>query len=115
MPEIINKLNPNERFHIVLKFAFLISLVEGFSQANLKNDKFTVGLIGYFCVAYILYQAYHYEGMGHMNLVWSCTSIIVCYIIGYVFYKESINKYTILAILLAILAIYFAHQSDEIA
>jgi multidrug transporter EmrE-like cation transporter len=52
-------------------------------------------------------------GMGHMNLVWSCTSIIICYIISHFVYKESINKYTVIAILLAIAAIYFAHQSDE--
>lgn len=114
MPEVISGLNPNERFHTVLKLAILISLVEAFSQAQLKNDTFILGLLGYMCVAYILYQSYHYEGMGHMNLVWSCTSIIICYIISYVLYKEPINKYTLIAIFFAILAIYFAHQSDEL-
>lgn len=115
MPEILSGLNPNQRIHIVLKFAVLLSFVEAFSQAHLKNDTFYLGILGYICVAYILFQSYHYEGMGHMNLVWSCTSIIVCYLISYVFYKEALNKYTILAIFLAMSAIYFAHQSDEIA
>lgn len=115
MPEVLSGLNPNQRFHIVIKFAMLLSVVEAFSQANLKNGTYLLGVFGYICVAYILYQSYHYEGMGHMNLVWSCTSIILCYLVSYIIYKESINKYTIIAIALSILAIYFAHQSDEIA
>ena len=115
MPEVLSGLNPNQRFHIVIKFAMLLSLVEAFSQAHLKNDTYYLGVLGYICIAYILYQSYHYEGMGHMNLVWSCTSIIICYLVSYVVYKEAINKYTIIAIALAIAAIYFAHQSDEIA
>jgi drug/metabolite transporter (DMT)-like permease len=113
MPEVISGLDPNKRFFIVIKFAILISLVEAFSQFNLKNNTFIFGILGYICVALILYNSYHYENMGHMNLVWSCTSIIICYIISHIFFNEHINKYTFYAIILAISAIYFAHRSDE--
>jgi len=49
-----------------------------------------------------------------MNLVWSSISIITCYILGKLYFNEPFNRYTVVAIILAILAIYFAHRSDEL-
>jgi drug/metabolite transporter (DMT)-like permease len=40
-------------------------------------------------------------------------SIIIAYIVGVFIFGESINRYTILAIIFAMLAIYFAHRQDE--
>lgn len=112
--EILSNLTPNQRFWIVIRFALLISIIEVFSQYSLKNNKIIYGMIGYLCVALVLLQSYNYEALGHMNLVWSCISIIACYILGCVYMNEPFNKYTFVAIVLALGAIYFAHQSDEI-
>jgi multidrug transporter EmrE-like cation transporter len=114
MTEILNNLNPNRRFWIVIKFAILISIIESLTQLNIKKKNLVYGIIGYSIIVFILYKAYDYEGLGHMNLVWSCVSIISCYIIGYIFFNEQINHYTLAAILFATTAIYLAHRSDEV-
>ena len=114
MPEILNNLKPNERFWIVIKFAIIISIIESIAQTNIKSKRLFIGMLGYIIIVLILYNAYNYEGLGHMNLVWSCISIIMCYLIGHFIFNESLNKYTFCSIILAILAIYFAHMSDEI-
>ena len=112
--EIIGNRTPNERFWIVIKFALVISIVEMFSQTILKHRKYPfLGICGYIIVALILYNSYNYEGMGHMNLVWSCASIIFCYAASFYCFGEKINNYTFVAISFAILSIYFSHLSDE--
>lgn len=113
MAEILSHLRPNQRFWIVIQFALFISLVEVFAQFSLKSGNIWFGFIGYAIIAMILLKAYNYEGLGHMNLVWSCVSIIMCYIMGYLYFGEPANKYTFIAIIFAMLAIYFAHMSDE--
>lgn len=115
MPEILSKLGPNDRFWLVIKFALVISLVESISQVNIKQKNVLIGLIGYTIIVFILYNSYNYEGLGHMNLVWSCVSILMCYFMGYLFFNESINVYTIGAMIFSICAIYLAHRSDEAA
>lgn len=114
MTEILSKLNPNARFWIVIRFALIISIIESLSQASIKGKRIIYGFIGYGIIVLLLSNAYNYEGLGHMNLVWSCVSIITCYIIGCIGFNEQFNKYTIAAILCAIMAIYLAHRSDEV-
>jgi multidrug transporter EmrE-like cation transporter len=112
--EIVNKRTPNARFWIVIRFAILICLAESFSQSTLKHNKHpSLGFLGYMIVAALLYKSYEYENLGHMNLVWSCMSIITGYIVGYLLFNETLNKYTIVSITLALIAIYTAHLSDE--
>lgn len=112
--EILRGLNPNQRFWIAIKFALLISLIEIISQFNLKKGVLIYGILGYTLVATILFYALTFEGLGHMNLIWSSMSIITCYILGKLYFDEPFNRYTIIAITLAIFAIYFAHRSDEV-
>lgn len=112
--EIIEKRTPNQRFSIVIRFALLICLVEMFSQATLKHNRYPIlGIIGYVVLSIILYNSYNYESMGHMNLVWSCVSIISAFVVSHYLFGEKINRYTILAIIYALLAIHTAHLSDE--
>ncbi|NBP01273.1 MAG: hypothetical protein EBU90_14250 [Proteobacteria bacterium] len=113
MTEIISQLNPNQRFWIVIRFAIIISLVESVAQSSVKSGKWWIGVVGYAVIVYLLYDAYNYEGLGHMNLVWSCVSIIVCYAIGFLVFNEPFNRYTFAAVVSALCAIYLAHRSDE--
>jgi drug/metabolite transporter (DMT)-like permease len=112
--EILHNRDPNQRFYIVIRFALIISFIEMFSQSVLKHDKYPIlGVFGYIVLSLILYNSYYYENMGHMNLVWSCISIITGYLVSHYFFGERVNKYTILAIFFACIAIYVAHLSDE--
>lgn len=99
----------------------LITAAEACAQTSLKTARakrkhylIPLGILFYTIVAFLLFYCYKYEGMGHANLVWSCLSIIVAIIIGCVLFNEPHNRYTYLAIILAILAIYFAHRADEL-
>lgn len=112
--EVLNKRGPNERFYIVIRFALLICSIEMFSQVVLKHNQYPIlGVFGYIVLAIVLHNSYYYENMGHMNLVWSCVSIIAGFLVSNYFFKERINRYTLFAITFALLAIYTAHLSDE--
>jgi len=118
--EIINGLTPNQRFMPVLYIILLIAICEAVGQYNLKKgngkkDKNCILLGGffYFLVSYLLYRSYSYEGLGHVNLLWSCLSIILAFISGMIFFGEKFNKYTCIAVALALGAIYVSHLSDE--
>jgi drug/metabolite transporter (DMT)-like permease len=118
--EIINGKNPNQRLIPVLYIILMIALCEATAQYNLKKgngkkDKSCV-LVGgffYFIVAFLLYRSYSYEGLGHVNLLWSCMSIIIAFLSGMIFFGEKFNKYTCIAVTLALGAIYVSHLSDE--
>lgn len=112
--EVLHNKNPNQRFYIVLRFALIISCIEMFSQTVLKHDRYPIlGILGYIVLSIVLYNSYYYENMGHMNLIWSCISIISCYFVSHMFFGERINRYTLISIFFACIAIYTAHLSDE--
>jgi multidrug transporter EmrE-like cation transporter len=113
MPEVFDHLYPRQRFRTVIFFGILISLVEVYAQYSLKSRRQLIGIIGYICVALILFKSYDYEALGHMNLVWSCISIITCFILGVLIFKEPFNKYTFLSVCFAISAIVLGYFSDQ--
>lgn len=120
-PEILDGKTPNERFWIVILIIVAITIVEACAQASLKTAQIKkypylvpLGIVFYVGVATLLYFSYKYEGLGHINLVWSCASIIIAILIGCIFFNEPHNKYTYIAMLLAFAAIYFAHRADEL-
>jgi drug/metabolite transporter (DMT)-like permease len=120
-PEILDNKTPNERFWVVIWLVVGITLVEACAQATLKTARIKgmpylvpLGVVFYAVVATLLYFSYKYEGLGHINLVWSCVSIIIAILIGCILFHEPHNKYTYVAIILAFGAIYFAHRADEL-
>jgi drug/metabolite transporter (DMT)-like permease len=120
-PEILDNKTPNERFWVVIWLVVGITLVEACAQATLKTAHIKgmpylvpLGMLFYAVVATLLYFSYKYEGLGHINLVWSCVSIIIAILIGCILFHEPHNKYTYVAIILAFGAIYFAHRADEL-
>ena len=119
-PEIIGGKSPQKRFWYVLYLVILISAIEGFSQYNIKKGNgdhnythLVYGIIGYSVICFLLWKSYNFEAMGHVNLLWSCVSIIIAYMIGIKFFKETHNKYTCYAILFALAAIYMSYLSDK--
>lgn len=120
-PEILDNKTPNQRFWVVIWIIVGITLVEACAQATLKTARnkknpylVPLGIVFYAIVATLLYMSYKYEGMGHVNLVWSCASIVIAVLIGCLLFGEPHNRYTYIAILLAFGAIYFAHRADEL-
>lgn len=107
-------------FYVVIGFAVLIAFLESCAQNSLKQSelykcdtRFYIGLFFYSTVAYALYRAYKDIGLGQMNLVWSCLSIIMALSAGHLFYKEPFNKYTALSMTLAFSAIITAYLSTK--
>ncbi len=126
MQEIIRGKTPNQRLWIVIILAIGLSLIEMVAQVSIKHARedtllhsqenktyLLVAIVFYTVIVLLLFYSYNFEGLGHMNMVWSCVSIVLAFVIGYIFFKEPFNKFTILAIILASFAIYFAHLADE--
>ena len=109
-------------FTTALSLIFLITLSEAIAQSCLKqaradtshcNELIGVGLVAYFIVAILLFKTYRFEDLGHTNLVWSCLSIIVAFLVGTIFFHEVVNGFAILSIALACAAIACAHLSRK--
>lgn len=107
-------------FYVIIGFAVVIAFLESCAQNSLKQSeiykcdkRFYIGLFFYMTVAYALYRAYKDIGLGQMNLVWSCFSIILALSAGHLFYKEPFNKYTALSMSLAFGAIITAYLSTK--
>ncbi len=106
--------------NIVILLIFLITLSEAIAQYCLRcarnqmctNSKciglIVLGMLAYCTVGVLLYKVYSFENLGVTNLIWSCMSIIVAFIVGKFFFSEQIKKHDVIAICLAILAIIFA-------
>ncbi len=121
MPEVINKLIPDKRLPYVLIFALIISIIEASGQFFIKKSSelnkinyVFVGILFYSILCFVLYRSYFFENVGHMNLVWSCFSIILAFCIGYYKFDEPFNHYTVLAIIFACIAIIMSHYADEL-
>ncbi len=107
---------------LVLVFAILIAISEAVAQSSLKyysqnrEQKFDMllllGLCGYIMVSLLLFTSYKYEDMGHMNLIWSCMSIIIAFTAGNIIFAENLNGYSVAAIGLALSSIYCGYLSD---
>jgi drug/metabolite transporter (DMT)-like permease len=105
---------------IIIYAVVLITLFEATAQVCLK--KFEVGkhttylylLTGvafYFIVCGLLCLCYKNKGgLGKVNLMWSCMSIIFVILFGYIFLQEEIKSHDVIAIFFAFLAIYFANM-----
>lgn len=102
---------------IIVGMALFISTLEMCAQTCIKKtcDKtarklqLCIPMALYACIVFILYSSYEYEDMGRMNLIWSCISIIFAFVIGYGVFGEPFNKFTMIAILLAISSVFVAN------
>lgn len=102
----------------IIYIIVLISLFEACGQYYLKrsekqkNDKFViVGLLSYMIVCFLLRLCYKNRGyIGQVNMMWSCMSIVVILLTGYVFFDEKISNNGKIALTFALLAIYFLNK-----
>ncbi len=106
--------------YVALLLIFLITLSEAIAQYCIRcarNHTCTktrcitligIGMLCYCIVGFLLYKVYSFEELGVTNLIWSCMSIIIAFIVGKMFFSERIKIHDIIAITLAIIAIIFA-------
>lgn len=105
---------------IIIYAVVLITLFEATAQVCLKkfevdrHDSYNYLLLGvalYFIVCGLLCLCYKNKGgLGKVNLMWSCMSIIFVIMFGYIFLQEEIKMHDMIAIIFAFLAIYFANM-----
>jgi len=108
---------------LLFQFILIISLVETISLGMMKqstysngnNSKYelSIGIIGYMIIAYFLWKSLFYEGVGMVNLLWNCITLVTGFMIGYLIFNERINRYTYGAIFFTIIAIYMAYLSEK--
>ncbi len=99
----------------IILVAIAVAVVETLAQNTIKTSeegsvKFVIGLIVYMGVGYLLHYAYGKFPLGKVNTVWSCISIILALSIGYIAYGEKLTYNTLVAAVLAMLAIYFCNK-----
>ena len=96
------------------EFLLIISgivLAESIAQNNLKADCFNrmlIGMLFYVLVGYFLYIGYQKYPLNKINVTWSCMSIIIATMLGYFLYEETINGNSVIAVILALFAVYFS-------
>ena len=110
----------NENFSKIINLILIIAIVETLSliclkegEINNKRHFILCGILGYIIVAYVLCKTLTFEGIGQVNLVWNCVTILTAFIAGHLIFNEKVNKYTFYAIVFAIIAIYLAQLSSD--
>jgi len=98
----------------LIVFAIIIAFVEAYAQNNLKtsDNKYIVGIFVYICVGYLLHYTYQNFPLSKVNVILSCINIIIAITFGYLIYDESINSLKLLAVLLAIGAVYCSYKAE---
>lgn len=95
----------------VLLMALLIVIVEQLAQRSLQKSThlwdidYILGLLCYMLVGWVLHYSYNQYSISKINVVWSCSSIIISILLGYTLYDETFSIYKIFAIIFSILAI----------
>lgn len=113
-PESVEKIGGSTVILIIM----IIVICEMTAQSCIKqSDKtyilFFIAIILYTTICYLLFLCYMNRGkLGQINMMWSSISIISGIIVGYFIFGESVNMNRIIAIILAIGAVYFAQDTD---
>lgn len=98
-------------------------MVEAIAQNNLKKSntfagsssraegtlRLLFGLSAYVIIGFLLHYSYSKFPLSKINVMWSCLSIVTATFLGYLIYNEKINKNSLLAVIFALLAIYFSN------
>jgi multidrug transporter EmrE-like cation transporter len=98
----------------VIIIAILIALCESLAQNFIKSSDSNLhinmffGLSFYIIVGFLLHHAYNNYALSKVNVTWSCLSIILATVLGYIVYNENITQNNIISVIAAIIAVYFA-------
>lgn len=100
----------------IILVAIFVAIFESLAQNTLINSKqgslhYFVGLLFYMGLGYILHWGYTNFPMSKLNVTWACLSIVIAVTVGYLIYEEEVNKFSILSVVFALIAVYFSYLS----
>lgn len=117
----ISEDHANSHFYILIGLVITISILEICGQTCIRKYRedghiqfIILGIILYLIVVALLFHSYRYHGMGIINLLWSCLSIIMAIIVGYFVFNEAFNHYMAMAVVFAVSAIVFANMAQSV-
>lgn len=70
-------------------------------------------MLVYMMVGYVLHYSYHHFELSKVNVMWSSLSIILATVLGYMLYDENITQNSIVAMIFALLAVYFTNKKAD--
>jgi multidrug transporter EmrE-like cation transporter len=95
----------------LILMTLLIVIIEQCAQNSLQKSTnlwdlyYILGLVCYILVGWVLHYAYNNYPTSKINVIWSCSSIILSILLGYILYNDTFSVYKIFAIIFSILAI----------
>jgi multidrug transporter EmrE-like cation transporter len=117
----VSKEHSESHVYILITLVIFISILEICGQTCIRKFRdngqrhfIILGIALYLAVVLLLFHSYRYHGMGIVNLLWSCLSIIMAIVVGHFIFNEDFNHYMAIAIVLAFGAIVFANMSQMV-
>lgn len=117
----ISEDHANSHFYILIGLVITISILEICGQTCIRKYRedgrihfIIFGITLYLIVVALLFHSYRYHGMGIVNLLWSCLSIIMAIIVGHFVFNEAFNHYMAMAVVLAFSAVVFANMAQSV-
>jgi multidrug transporter EmrE-like cation transporter len=104
----------NEELTSMIIISVIISIIEQIGQYLLKKSEqifdiyYTSGVVFYILVAITFHYIYNNYNVNKVNIIWACITIVLAVILGSLFENEDLTYNKIIALLFAILAIYFS-------
>lgn len=96
----------------------LLCFTETLSATSMKyfvkhnnNKYFAMSILGYVLVGIILYYSLKLGKLSITYAIWNSVTIILTSLIAILFFKEKLNKYNIIGIILAILSVILINYS----
>ena len=101
-------------------FIILIVISEAIAQNYIKKSSINgnlkyllISVFFYFWICVMLYQLYERNNMGSTFAIWSITSSISIYLLGFLFYDELLTRNDIIGFGLCTLGLYLIFISDH--
>jgi len=113
-PDTVEKIGGSTVILIIM----LIVICEMAAQSCIKQSEqqsvlFFIAIVLYATICYLLFLCYMNRGkLGQVNMMWSSVSIVSGILVGYFIFGESVTMNRMIAIVLAIGAVYFAQGTD---
>lgn len=113
-PDTVEKIGGSTVILIIM----LIVICEMTAQSCIKQSEqqsvlFFIAIVLYATICYLLFLCYMNRGkLGQVNMMWSSVSIVSGILVGYFIFGESVTMNRMIAIVLAIGAVYFAQGTD---
>jgi len=102
----------------IILIILIIVICEMTAQSCIKQSEqqsvlFFIAIVLYATICYLLFLCYMNRGkLGQVNMMWSSVSIVSGILVGYLLFGESVDANRMIAVILAIGAVYFAQGSD---